>query len=122
MVNYYHRFLHGIAATLAPLHAQASGKGQKIDWSKECQEAFDKTKEMLSKAVLLHHPRSDAFTTLLSMRRTQQLAANSNSDTAVFGFPLPFSPGNCLRQNRNIVLLIENFWRLTLLSNTLDIF
>ena len=64
MVNYYHRFLHGIAATLAPLHAQASGKGQKIDWSKECQEAFDKTKEMLSKAVLLLHPRSDAVTSL----------------------------------------------------------
>ena len=64
MVNYYHRFLHGIATTLAPLHAQASGKGQKIDWSKECQEAFDKTKEMLSKAVLLHHPRSDAITSL----------------------------------------------------------
>ena len=64
MVNYYHRFLHGIAATLAPLHAQASGKGQKIDWSKECQEAFDKTKEMLSKAVLLHHPLSGAVTSL----------------------------------------------------------
>ena len=64
MVNYYHRFLHGIAATLAPLHAQASGKGQKIDWSKKCQEAFDKTKEMLSKAVLLYHPRSDAVTSL----------------------------------------------------------
>ncbi|GFR86832.1 Pol polyprotein [Elysia marginata] len=46
MVNYY-RFLHGIAATLAPLHAQASGKGQKIDWSKECQDAFETTKEML---------------------------------------------------------------------------
>ncbi|KAK3698485.1 hypothetical protein RRG08_053453 [Elysia crispata] len=64
MVNYYHRFLHGIAATLAPLHTQASGKGQKIDWSKECQEAFDKTKEMLSKAVLLHHPLSGAVTSL----------------------------------------------------------
>ncbi|KAK3762357.1 hypothetical protein RRG08_047193 [Elysia crispata] len=27
MINYYHRFLPGIAGTLAPLHAQASGKG-----------------------------------------------------------------------------------------------
>ncbi|GFS08952.1 peroxisome assembly factor 2 [Elysia marginata] len=47
MVNHYHHFLHGIAATLAPLHAQASGKGQKIVWSKECQDAFETTKEML---------------------------------------------------------------------------
>ena len=30
MVNYYHRFLPGIADTLATLHAQASGKGQTI--------------------------------------------------------------------------------------------
>ena len=35
MVNYYDRFLPGIAAILAPLHAQASGKGQSIEWSTE---------------------------------------------------------------------------------------
>lgn len=64
MINYYHRFLPGIAATLAPLHAQASGKGQKIEWSSICQDAFDKTKTLLSEAVLLHHPQSDAPTSL----------------------------------------------------------
>ena len=64
MVNYYHRFLPGIADTLAPLHAQASGKGQTIEWSKDCQEAFDKAKTVLSKAVLLHHPQPDLPTSL----------------------------------------------------------
>ena len=64
MVNYYHRFLPGIAAILAPLHGQASGKGQSIEWSTECQHAFDKTKELLSQAVLLHHPQPEAPTSL----------------------------------------------------------
>ncbi|GFN96957.1 Pol polyprotein [Plakobranchus ocellatus] len=52
MINYYHRFLPGTAPILAPLHVQASGKGQNIEWTKECQEAFDSAKEILSKAVL----------------------------------------------------------------------
>ncbi|GFR90282.1 Gag-pol polyprotein, partial [Elysia marginata] len=64
MINYYHHFLPGIAPILAPLHAQASGKGQNIEWTKECQEAFDSAKDVLSKAVLLHHPQPDAPTSL----------------------------------------------------------
>ena len=71
MVNYYHRFLPGIADTLAPLHAQANGKGQTIEWSKDCQEAFDKAKTVLSNAktvlsnaVFLHHPQPDLPTSL----------------------------------------------------------
>ena len=64
MVNYYHRFLLGIAAVLAPLHAQASGKGQNIEWSSDCQEAFDKTKTVFSDAILLHHPQPDLPTSL----------------------------------------------------------
>ena len=55
MINYYHRFLPGIAGILAPLHAQASGKGQNIEWSAECQDAFGRTKDALSSATLLHH-------------------------------------------------------------------
>ena len=60
MVNYYLRFLPGIAGILAPLHAQASGKGQNIEWSAECQDAFDRTKDALSSATSLHHPQPDA--------------------------------------------------------------
>ncbi|GFO11318.1 Pol polyprotein [Plakobranchus ocellatus] len=64
MINYYHRFLPRIAPILAPLHAQASGKGQNIEWTTECQEALDSAKEVLSKAVLLHHPQPYAPTSL----------------------------------------------------------
>ena len=64
MINYYHRFLPGIAAVLALLHSQASGKGQHIDWSEECQNVFNKVKEVLSEAVLLHHPQPNAPTSL----------------------------------------------------------
>ena len=42
MMNYYHRFIPDIANTLAPLHEQASGKGQSIEWSDACQKAFEK--------------------------------------------------------------------------------
>ncbi|GFR69531.1 Pol polyprotein [Elysia marginata] len=64
MINYYHRFLLGLALILAPLQAHSSGKGQNEDSPKECQEAFDSAKEVLRKAVLLHHPQPDAPTSL----------------------------------------------------------
>ena len=64
MINCYHRFLPGIAGILAPLHAQASGKGQNTEWSAECQDAFDRTKDALSSATLLHHPQPAAPTSL----------------------------------------------------------
>ena len=64
MLNYYHRFLPQIASVLAPLHKQASGKGQQIEWSVECQAAFDKAKSILGDATLLHHPQPEAPTSL----------------------------------------------------------
>ncbi|GFN92679.1 Pol polyprotein, partial [Plakobranchus ocellatus] len=64
MINYYHRFLPGQAPILALLHAQASGKGQSIEWSAECQASFDEVKEILARSVLLHHPLPDAPTSL----------------------------------------------------------
>ena len=56
LIKFYHRFLPKIAQVLAPLHAQAGGKGQKIEWSTECQSAFQAAKQLLSEATLLHHP------------------------------------------------------------------
>lgn len=63
-LNYYHRFLPGIAAKLAPLHAAASGRGTEICWSDECQNAFKMAKAALSTATLLHHPRVDVRTSI----------------------------------------------------------
>lgn len=64
MINYYHRFIPHIAETLAPLHAQASGKGQTIVWSDACQTAFEQAKNALKDATLLHHPNVHSPTSL----------------------------------------------------------
>jgi len=63
MVNYYHRFLPGIATILAPLHAVSAGRGKDINWTSQCQQAFTKTKTMLSN-VPLHHPQPQAKTSI----------------------------------------------------------
>ena len=64
LINYYHRFIPHVSGLLAPLQAQASGKGQSITWSNDCQVAFESVKEALSHVTLLHHPRPDAQTSL----------------------------------------------------------
>ena len=64
MINYYHRFLPKIAGQLHALHASSSGRGQSIEWSPDCQQAFEKAKSALAEATLLHHPRPDAPTSI----------------------------------------------------------
>ena len=59
MINYYHRFLPKIAGHLKPLHVASAGSGQSIDWTPECQKAFETAKSALAEATLLHHPRPD---------------------------------------------------------------
>ena len=61
MINYYHRFLPKIAGQLHPLHVASAGRGQDIEWSPDCQTAFEKAKAALASATLLHHPRPDSL-------------------------------------------------------------
>ena len=56
--NYYHWFLKGYASIVHPLYELVSGenvskKNRPVQWTKQCQEAFDKIK-----GPLLHHPPS----------------------------------------------------------------
>ena len=60
MINYYHRFLPGIAPKLAPFHATSTGRGKDITWTPQCQQTFEDAKTALSHVTLLHHPRPDA--------------------------------------------------------------
>ena len=53
MLNYYHRFLPDVATILEPLH-QLLRKRSKLQWQKEQQEAFAKSKELLQSALLVH--------------------------------------------------------------------
>ena len=67
MVNYYHRFLPNIAQKLIPLHKAVGDRTKKsktLDWSEECDVAFESAKSALSRATLLSHPGRDAETTL----------------------------------------------------------
>ena len=60
MINYYHRFMSGIAFKLTPLHVASAGRGKEITWAPQCQQAFEEAKIALSSSTLLHHPRPDA--------------------------------------------------------------
>ena len=54
-MNYYHRFLPNLASVLHPLN-QLLEKDQKWMWSKECEQAFDETKSLItSEQVLVHY-------------------------------------------------------------------
>lgn len=51
-INFYNKYIPNIAITLDPLH-NLLRKGQKFIWTKECQDAFEKMKDMLcSKPIL----------------------------------------------------------------------
>ena len=56
MVNYYHRFLPHIAATMAPLYAALTGKPKTPTWTSSHAAAFDKAKRALSDAAYLSFP------------------------------------------------------------------
>lgn len=55
LVNYYHKFLPNLATVLNPLN-QLLEQGRKWEWTKECNNAFSKVKELItSKMVLTHY-------------------------------------------------------------------
>lgn len=90
MINYYHRFLPGIADVLAPLHAQAHGRGQKIEWSEQCQAAFVKAKHVLGKATLLHHPQPNALTSITTDASNTAMGAQLEQQQGQFWVPIAF--------------------------------
>ena len=60
MINYYRRFMPSLADKLLPLHDATKVKGQAIEWTTKCQSAFLAAKSALVSATLLHHPHSNA--------------------------------------------------------------
>ena len=64
MINYYHRFLPGIAPKLASLHKASAGRGKEITWTSSCEQAFADAKSALSHTTLLHHPKTNAKTSI----------------------------------------------------------
>ena len=66
MINFYRRFLPGIARTLRPLTDALAGNPRVLHWSQELQEAFDRAKSALSSTVSLTHPSPSAEVSLVT--------------------------------------------------------
>ena len=60
MVNFYRRFLPGIAGVLRPLTDALKGSPRRLKWSTTMEEAFERAKKRLAKATMLAHPVRDA--------------------------------------------------------------
>ena len=65
-VTYYSGFLPGLAEILAPLHGAVGNKAKDkkaiLDWTPQCQSAFETAKKKLAAAALLHHLSPSAET------------------------------------------------------------
>ena len=68
MINFYHRFLPNIAATLSPLYGalESSKPRQELVWSQEMKQAFLNGKTALANAAMLVHPCTDCPLALTS--------------------------------------------------------
>ena len=64
MVNYYRRFLPGIARTLRPLTDSLAGQKKHLAWTAECTTAFEAAKSALISATRLTHPAPAATISL----------------------------------------------------------
>ena len=64
MINYYCCFMLRLADKLHPLHNATKVKGQVIEWTTKCQSVFLAAKSALVSATLLHHPHSNAKTSI----------------------------------------------------------
>ena len=60
MLNFYRRFLPGIAAVLRPLTDTLAGAPKQLQWSRQMTSAFSEAKSRLAKATMLVHPNPTA--------------------------------------------------------------
>ena len=66
MINFYRRFLPGIAKTLRPLTDALAGSPRTLTWSPELQTAFQAAKSALVSATSLVHPSPTAEVSLVT--------------------------------------------------------
>ena len=92
MINFYHRFLPGIARTLRPLTDALSGNPQVINWSQELQDAFVKAKSALSSAFSLSQPSPSAEVSLVTDASNTHVGAALQQKESGGWCPLAFFP------------------------------
>lgn len=59
-VNYYNRFIKNFSHHAQPLF-QISRKHHRFDWTRECQESFEKLKQALIEAPVMAYPQDDGL-------------------------------------------------------------
>jgi len=64
LVNFYRRFLPGIAGTLRPLTDALKGKPKKLVWTDTLEQSFLSAKAALTSATSLAHPSASARVSL----------------------------------------------------------
>ena len=57
MCCYYRKFLRGHAEIAAPLHAKLNKSETKIEWTDDCEHAFNRLKEALTTSPILTFPQ-----------------------------------------------------------------
>ena len=87
MINYYHRFLPGIANTMAPLHDALKGKQKRLVWKPQHERAFQESKAALVSAATLTFPSSKA--PLFLVTDASQLAVGGALEQDVEGVRQP---------------------------------
>ena len=61
LTNYYPKFIHNYAKVARPLHQLVSGDNAKlictsVTWTEECEESFQKLKELCGNTPILAYP------------------------------------------------------------------
>ena len=90
MINFYRRFLPGVARTLRPLTDALAGNPRVLSWSPELQTAFDAAKTALASAVSLTHPSSSADVSLVTDASASHVGAVLQQREAGGWRPLAF--------------------------------
>jgi hypothetical protein len=89
MVNFYRRFLPGIAHVLAPLTSATKGKGR-LTWTPEMTLSFQNAKSSLATAVPLKHPDPTAPLSLATDASNSHVGAVLQQKTNGSWQPLSF--------------------------------
>jgi hypothetical protein len=79
MINFYCRFLPGVAGTLRLLTAALSGKAKTLPWTPDMETAFAAAKAALIAAVPLAHPLPGAVLALATHASTPMSERSYNN-------------------------------------------
>ena len=110
MINFYHRFLPNIAATISPLYGalKSSKPRQELVWSQEMKQAFLNGKTALANSALLVHPCTDCPSALTSVASDVAVGAVFEQFNKGHWQPLAFFRGQ-LRKAEIKYLAIRHF-------------